>query len=95
MMITDSGTIVQLRMNEISILKRITSGVKMIDLNDGMKVAKIAKVREKISDGEQEYDNIEDAIQNIPEIEDEKTVEDMEVMEKIEDTESADLTDNE
>ena len=95
MMITDGGTIVQLRMNEISILKRITSGVKMIDLNDGTKVAKIAKVREKISDGEQEYDNIEDAIQNIPEIEDEKTVEDMEVMEEIEEEKSADLTDNE
>lgn len=67
MMITDGGTIVQLRMNEISILKRITSGVKMIDLDDGVKVAKIAKVREKISDGEQEYDNIEDAMQTIPE----------------------------
>lgn len=67
MMITDGGTIVQLRMNEISILKRITSGVKMIDLDEGVKVAKIAKVREKISDGEQEYDDIDDALQNIPE----------------------------
>ncbi len=67
MMITDGGTIVQLRMNEISILKRITSGVKMIDLDEGVKVAKIAKVREKISDGEQEYDDIDDALQSIPE----------------------------
>lgn len=67
MMITDGGTIVQLRMNEISILKRITSGVKMIDLDEGVKVAKIAKVREKISDGEQEYDDIDDALQGIPE----------------------------
>ncbi len=67
MMITDGGIIVQLRMNEITLLGRITSGVKMIDLDEGVKVAKIAKVREKVSDGKQEFDNIEDAMQNIPE----------------------------
>ena len=67
MMITDGGIIIQLRMDEISTLKRITSGVKMINLDDGMKVAKIAKVREKISNGEEEFENIDDAIVDIPE----------------------------
>ncbi len=48
MMITTGGIIIQLRVQEISILGRITSGVKMINLDDGIKVASIAKVREKI-----------------------------------------------
>lgn len=51
MMITSAGTIIQLRMDDISILGRITSGVKMINLENGIKVAKIAKVREKVNDG--------------------------------------------
>ena len=67
MMITDGGIIIQLRMDEISTLKRITSGVKMINLDDGMKVAKIAKVREKISNGEEEFENIDDAMEDISE----------------------------
>ena len=67
MMITTGGIIIQLRMEDITILGRITSGVKMINLDEGVKVAKIAKVREKISDGNQEYDNIEDAMAEIPE----------------------------
>lgn len=67
MMITNEGVIIQLRMEDITILGRITSGVKMIHLDEGVKVAKIAKVREKISNGEQEFDNIEDALVDIPE----------------------------
>jgi len=67
MMITDGGIIIQIRMNEVSKLKRITSGVKLINLDEGMKVAKIAKVREKISNGEEEFENIDDAMEEIPE----------------------------
>ena len=67
MMITDGGIIIQIRMNEISKLKRITSGVKLINLDEGTKVAKIAKVREKISNGEEEFENIDDAMEDIPE----------------------------
>ena len=67
MMITTEGIIIQLRMEDISTLGRITSGVKMINLNDNVKVAKIAKVREKLSDGNQEFENIEDAMEEIPE----------------------------
>ena len=67
MMITTEGIIIQLRMQDISTLGRITSGVKMMDLEDGIKIAKIAKVREKISNGEQEFDNLEDAIESVEE----------------------------
>ena len=47
MMITTSGTIIQLRMEDISTFGRVTSGVKMINLDEGSKVAKIAKVRKR------------------------------------------------
>ncbi len=59
MMITTEGIIIQLRMDDISTLGRITSGVKMINLDSNVKVAKIAKVREKVSDGEQELSDDE------------------------------------
>ena len=61
MMITSAGTIIQLRMDDISILGRITSGVKMINLENGIKVAKIAKVREKVNDGivDEDFENID------------------------------------
>ena len=67
MMITDGGIIIQLRAQDISSLGRITSGVKMINLDQGVKVAKIAKVREKVSNGEQEFENVDDALEEIPE----------------------------
>jgi DNA gyrase subunit A len=54
-------------MEDISTLGRITSGVKMINLESGVKVARIAKVREKISNGEQEFDNVDDAVENLSE----------------------------
>ena len=46
MLITNEGIIIQLRCDEISTYSRITSGVKLINLNDGVIVAKIAKVRQ-------------------------------------------------
>ncbi|MCM1215547.1 MAG: DNA gyrase subunit A [Lachnospiraceae bacterium] len=67
MMITDGGVIIQLRAQDISKLGRITSGVKMINLDQGVKVAKIAKVRGKVSNGEQEFENVDDALEEIPE----------------------------
>ncbi len=78
MMITQEGIIIQLRMEDISTLGRNTSGVKMIQLDQGVKVAKIAKVREKISNGDQEFENIEDAIESIPEEYPETVAEDFE-----------------
>ena len=69
MMITSAGIIIQIPMNDVSIIGRHTSGVKLINLEKGVKVAKIAKVREKISDGNVEYDEIDDALEDIPEAE--------------------------
>ncbi len=67
MMITDQGIIIQLRMEDIKVISRITSGVKMISLDKGVRVAKIAKVREKISDGDKDIDmdEIDDVVINI------------------------------
>lgn len=65
MMITTEGIIIQLRMQDISTLGRNTSGVKLINLDKDVKVAQIAKVREKVSDGNQEFDNLEDAMTDI------------------------------
>lgn len=67
MMITTGGIIIQLRMEDISTLGRITSGVRMINLEEKVKVAQIAKVREKVSNGDQEFENIDDAMEEIPE----------------------------
>lgn len=67
MMITTGGIVIQLRMDDISTLGRITSGVKLINLDEGVKVAKIAKVREKVSNGDQEFENIDDALEDISE----------------------------
>lgn len=69
LMITSAGVLIQIPVDQISILGRITSGVKLIDLEKGIKVAKIAKVREKVSNGEQEFENVEDAMEEIEESE--------------------------
>ena len=58
-MITTEGIIIRLHCSDISILGRITSGVKLINLDENVKVAGIAKVREKkeepsSSEGEEE-----------------------------------------
>ena len=67
MMITTEGIIIQIRMEDVTVLGRITSGVKLINLDEGVTVAQIAKVREKVSDGNQEFDDMEDAMEDISE----------------------------
>ena len=47
MLITDEGIIIQLKCSDISTLGRITSGVKLINLDEGVKVATISKVRKE------------------------------------------------
>ena len=47
MMITTAGIIIRLQCADISILGRITSGVKLINLSEGVTVASVAKVRDK------------------------------------------------
>ena len=47
MLITTEGVIIQLKCSDISNLGRITSGVKLINLDEGITVATVAKVRRK------------------------------------------------
>ncbi len=67
MMITTAGIIIQIRMEDVSTLGRNTSGVKLIQLEKNNKVARIAKVREKISNGDQEFSDVEEALEEIVE----------------------------
>ena len=46
MMITTEGIIIRMKVDGISILGRITSGVKLINLDENVTVASVAKVRE-------------------------------------------------
>ncbi len=64
MMITTEGIIIQLRAQDISTLGRITSGVKLMNLDENVTIAQIAKVREKVSTGndELEIDELQDEI---------------------------------
>ena len=65
MMITTEGIIIQIRIDDVSQMGRITSGVKLINLDAGVTVAQIAKVREKVSDGNQEFDDVDDAMEDV------------------------------
>ncbi len=66
MLITTEGIIIRMEVAGISTLGRITSGVKLINLDDRVKVAKVAKVREEdVSDEtESEENNNEDSEDN-------------------------------
>ena len=66
MMITTAGIIIQIPMDDVSILGRITSGVKLINLDNKVTVAKIAKVREKVTDENGEID-VEDLSNEVAE----------------------------
>ena len=59
MMITTEGIIIKLRVQDISTMGRIASGVKMMNLDEDVVVARIAKVRDKV-EGEEEAETIED-----------------------------------
>ena len=61
LMINSAGTMIRIRVNEVSLLKRVTSGVKLIRIDDGIKVASIAKVKEEMSSDSDENGNEEQA----------------------------------
>ena len=65
MMITTGGVIIQIPMGDVSTLGRITSGVKLINLDKDVTVAQIAKVREKVFNGDHEVENIDDEMEEI------------------------------
>ncbi len=73
MMITTEGVIIQLSANDVSMIGRNTSGVKLINLDDNVTVAKIAKVREKLSDGTQEFDDVDEALGIVSEVDEIET----------------------
>ena len=52
MIITTEGILIRLRCDEIPVVGRSTTGVKLINLDNGIKVATIAKLL-KISDDEE------------------------------------------
>ncbi len=56
MMITNEGIVMRTGCESISVLKRITSGVKLMDIKyeNGVKVANIAKVREEVRSSQEE-----------------------------------------
>lgn len=80
MMINSAGIIIQIRMSDVRSMGRMTSGVKLINLDPGVEVVKIAKVREEPE--EEEKDTEQEEVtepaeedpedQNLEESEDEK-----------------------
>ena len=60
MLITTEGIIIRMQVNDTTLLGRVTTGVKLINLGDGIKVASIAKVVEDKSLVPQEEDNTEE-----------------------------------
>ncbi len=50
MMITTEGVIIQIRVSDISTLGRITSGVKLMNLDEGVSVAQMTKIRRTVEE---------------------------------------------
>lgn len=73
MLITNEGILIRMGVDDISVIGRNTSGVKLmsIDADSDVRVASIAKVRE--SSRQDEEENVEDP--ENPENEDEETTE--------------------
>jgi DNA gyrase subunit A len=61
LLITTEGIIIRIACAEISILKRITSGVKLMNVAENISVASVAKVREKVDTSPANVDNPENA----------------------------------
>ena len=72
MMINTEGIVIRMMCSDISVLGRVTSGVKLMNLSENVSVASIAKVRETSADSEDIIKKIEDEI-----IEDEKNDEEI------------------
>lgn len=72
MMINTEGIVIRMMCSDISVLGRVTSGVKLMNLSENVSVASIAKVRETSTDSEDIIKKIEDEM-----IEDEKNDEEI------------------
>ncbi len=77
MMINTEGIVIRMMCSDISVLGRVTSGVKLMNLSENVSVASIAKVRETSADSEDIIKKIEDEMiedeQNDEEIKNEET----------------------
>ena len=71
MMITNEGIVIRTGCDENSLLKRITSGVKLMDIKaeEGIKVANIAKVRQEVSQDNDLEDGFEESAESMEESE--------------------------
>ena len=71
MMITNEGIVIRTGCDDISLLKRITSGVKLMDIKveEGIKVANIAKVRQEVSQDNDLEDGFEESVESMEESE--------------------------
>ena len=71
MMITNEGIVIRIGCDDISLLKRITSGVKLMDIKaeEGIKVANIAKVRQEVSQDNDLEDGFEESAESMEESE--------------------------
>ena len=72
MMINTEGIVIRMMCSDISVLGRVTSGVKLMNLSENVSVASIAKVRDTSADSEDIIKKIEDEM-----IEDEKNDEEI------------------
>ena len=69
MMITNEGIVIRTGCDDISLLKRITSGVKLMDIKaeEGIKVANIAKVRQEVSQDDDVEEGFEESAESMEE----------------------------
>ena len=70
MLINTEGIIIRIKVNDTALLGRITSGVKLINVDEGVTVASIAKVRKEDMIMEESEEMEEDAENADEEIED-------------------------
>src|SRR5258707_10491472 len=52
MLVSSGGKVVRIRVNEIRVIGRNTQGVRLIDLEEGERVAAVARLAEREDDGE-------------------------------------------
>ncbi len=88
MMINTEGIIIRMSCSDVSVLSRITSGVKLMNLGDEENVACIAKVRESSTAAGQETDSFEEPeeAEDSEEVEDVEETEDSEEFGEVEET---------
>ena len=88
MIITDSGTIIKLPLEQVSTLKRATQGVRLINLKDDQKVSTVAVVEKEETSENEEANEENQTVENInSEVENTQT-ENSEIVEKSNDDEN-------